>query len=69
MIEILLAFWLMIVLLLLPLFVCWRILRPKKPMSHLAALLLKEIIMGVWHWLFGAKKMRVIKRRKRRRRN
>lgn len=55
---------LIIFLLLLPLFVCWRILKPKKPMGHLTALLFKEMIMGIWHWLFGAKKVRVAKQRK-----
>jgi len=67
MIETLLTFRLLIFLLLLPLFVCWRILKPKKPMGHLTALLLKEMIMGIWHWIFGAKKVRVAKRRKIRR--
>ena len=69
MFETLLTFRLLIFLLLLPLFVCWRILKPKKSMSHLTALLLKEMIMGVWHWLFGAKKVQVAKRRKKRRWN
>ena len=67
MIETLLTFRLLIFLLLLPLFVCWRILKPKKPMGHLTALLLKEMIMGIWHWIFGAKKVRVAKRRRNRR--
>jgi hypothetical protein len=64
MFQTLLAFRLIMLLLLLPLFVCWRMFRPKKPMSHLTALLLKEMIMGIWHWVFGPKKMRVAKRRK-----
>ena len=60
----LLMFRLIMFLLLLPLLVCWRILKPKKPMGHFTALILKEIVMGIWHWIFGAKKMRVAKRRK-----
>lgn len=56
----------LIIFLLLPLLICWRILKPRKPMGHLTALLLKEMIMGVWNWIFGAKKMRVAKRRKKR---
>ena len=66
MFETLLTFRLIMFLLLLPLFVCWRILKPKKPMGHLSALLLKEMIMGVWHRLFGAKKVRIAKRHKKR---
>jgi hypothetical protein len=46
--------------------VCWRILKPKRPTGHLTALLLKEMIMGVWHWIFGAKKVHVAGRRKKR---
>jgi hypothetical protein len=67
MFETLMTFRLIMFLLLLPLFLCWRILKPKKPMGHLTALLLKEMIMGVWHWIFGAKKVRVAKRQKNKR--
>ena len=71
MVETLLTFWLVIALLLLPLFVCWRILSGRWRMSHLATLLLAEFIMGVWHVIFGPKRVQVGKRgRKRwRRRN
>ncbi|MCI0540285.1 MAG: hypothetical protein L0Z50_34200 [Verrucomicrobiales bacterium] len=67
MFETLLTFRLIIFLLLLPLFVCWRILKPKKPMGHLTALLLKEMIMGIWHWIFGAKRVQLAKRRRKKR--
>jgi len=62
----LLTFRLIIFLILLPMLVCWRILKPKRPTGHLTALLLKEMIMGVWHWIFGAKKVHVAGRRKKR---
>ena len=68
MFETLLTFRLIIFLLLLPLFVCWRMLKGKGHMSHLAALLLKEIIMGIWHRIFGPKRVQIAKRRARKRR-
>ena len=66
MFETLLTFRLIMFLLLLPLFVCWRILRPKKPMGHFTALILKEVVMGIWHRVFGAKKVQISRRRKKR---
>lgn len=60
--EILATFRLLILLMLLPLFFAWRMLK-KGPVSHLTALLLKEVIMGIWHRLFGAKKVQIAKRR------
>lgn len=62
----LLPFILIMFLLLLPWVVCWRIVRPKRRMSFLTALLMKEIILGTWRALFGAKKVRIVKRRRKR---
>ncbi len=45
----LLTFRLIMFLLLLPLFVCWRILKPKKPMGHFTALILKEMLVELRH--------------------
>lgn len=62
--SILLSFVLITGLLLLPWIVCWRIVRPKRRMGFLTALLAKEIVLGAWHLLLGARKVRIAKRRK-----
>lgn len=64
MFETLMTFRIVMFLLLLSIFVCWRVLKPKSSMGHFTALILKEIVMGAWHFVFGAKKVRVAKRRK-----
>lgn len=63
----LITFRIIIFLLLLPFILFWR-MRRKGHMSHLTALLLKEIIMGVWHWIFGSKRVQIAKRKAKSRR-
>lgn len=63
----LLTFRIIILLLILPFIVFWR-MRRKGHMSHLTALLLKEIIMGLWHRLFGPKRVQIAKPRSKKRR-
>ena len=66
MFPILLTFRMIIFLLLLPLILFWR-MRRRRPMSHLTALLLKEIIMGIWHRVLGPKPVQIAKSRGRKR--
>jgi hypothetical protein len=61
MFPMLLTFRIIIFLLLLPFILFWR-MRRKGHMSHLTALLLKEIILGVWHRVFGPKRVQIAKR-------
>ncbi len=67
MFPLLFTFRIVLFLLLLPFLLFWR-MRRKGPMSHLTALLLKEIIMGIWHRLFGPKRVQIAKRHGKKRR-
>ena len=67
MFPMLLTFRIIIFMLLLPFILFWQ-MRRKGHMSHLTALLLKEIIIGIWHRVFGPKRVQIAKPRSRKRR-
>ncbi|MCI0542003.1 MAG: hypothetical protein L0Z50_42950 [Verrucomicrobiales bacterium] len=62
--EILFTFILLIGVLLIPLVLMARLILPKRFGEHLLAQLTRDVILGIWHFVFGPPRTRITKDKK-----
>lgn len=59
------TFRILIALMLLPMLLVLRAVLPKGFAAHLLAHLVRDIILGIWHRIFGPKKVQIANRKPR----